>query len=136
VEQGLTIEQLVPGRRQRRPPIKSPSATASRVFAFSSNDWQDFVEGHSLVEKVLRSDPGASTPAWTSRRDRYRHVVEEIARKSTCPERRSRTARDWPRPDEQPIGKRDERAAHVGYYLIDQGRPALVATPRCGDRRA
>ena len=66
-EQGLTIEQLVlaEGQAQAADQVSMGNSITSLRF-LSSNDWREFVENHSLVEQILREDPAASTPAWTS----------------------------------------------------------------------
>ena len=60
-------------------------------------------------------------------RDRYRHAVEAdrpaqpACRSTTSPARRSNCAAGRSGVGAEP----DDRAAHVGYYLIDRGRPVL-----------
>ena len=49
----------------------------------SAMDWREFVERMSTVEQTLREDPaGVYGRMGFTTRDRYRHVVEEIAKKS------------------------------------------------------
>ena len=81
-EQGLTIEQLVQadGQAQAADQVSMGNSIISLRF-LSSNDWRDFVEKHSLVEQILREDPVYADMDFTTR-DRYRHVVEEIAKRS------------------------------------------------------
>jgi cyclic beta-1,2-glucan synthetase len=120
-EQGLTIEQLVQadGQAQAADQISMGNSIVSLRF-LSSNDWRDFVEKHSLVEQVLREDAVYGSMDFTTR-DRYRHVVEEIAKHSACSEQDvSRQAVQLANQ-----GSPDERTKHVGYYLIDGGRSAL-----------
>jgi len=55
----------------------------------STLDWKDFFETVSLIDPELAKDPaGVYSKMDFATRDRYRHVVEEIAKKSTTPERR------------------------------------------------
>ncbi|HEX2720933.1 MAG TPA: hypothetical protein VHM71_08270, partial [Candidatus Deferrimicrobium sp.] len=80
----------------------------------------------SVVELVLREDPGGTYGRMDfTTRDRYRHVVEKIAK--------------WSRLHEADVAREaillagegaarngpDDRAAHVGFYLIDKGLPRL-----------
>ena len=67
VEQGLTIEQLVraDGQAQAADQVSMGNSINSLRF-LSSNDWREFVEHHSLVEQILRTDSGAYYAAWTS----------------------------------------------------------------------
>jgi len=58
-------------------------------------------------------------------RDRYRHVVEKTAKSSDLSE--SEVAHKAIQLAEEGAARkeRDERAAHVGFYLIDKGLPQL-----------
>ena len=50
-------------------------------------DWREFVETMSVVEQTLREDPGGVYGRMDfATRDRYRHVVEEIAKGSRLSE--------------------------------------------------
>ena len=83
--------------------------------------WQEFFESISWAESELAADPaGVYARLDFETRDRCRSAVEEIAR--------------WSKHSEQEIidqalalakAAEDEVARHVGYYLIDAGRPAL-----------
>src|SRR5438105_6853106 len=81
-EEGLTIEQRVQadGQAQAANQVSMGNSIISLRF-LSSNDWRDFVEKHSLVEQILREDHVYGDMDFTTR-DRYRHVVEEIAKRS------------------------------------------------------
>jgi cyclic beta-1,2-glucan synthetase len=91
-------------------------------------DWRTFVEQQSALEAVLRAEPAGVYPQMTfATRDRYRHVVERIARRTRLPEQQvaahavelARAGRErWPD---------DAARGHVGYYLVDAGRAALEA---------
>ncbi len=98
----------------------------SSLRAVGRMDWKTFVEAQSRIERVLRSDPSGDYPRMTfATRDRYRHVVENIARRTRKAETavaelaiecaRQGAARH---PD-------DVRFAHVGYYLVDDGLAEL-----------
>jgi cellobiose phosphorylase len=81
-------------------------------------DWRDFVEAMSAVEHTLRGDPSYGAQDFATR-DRYRHVVEAIARRSAASED------DVARAAIRLAGAQTGRMAHVGYYLIDNGRRQL-----------
>jgi cyclic beta-1,2-glucan synthetase len=92
----------------------------------SSIDWTVFFERTSLVEKILREDPAGAYPQMDfPTRDRYRHAVEGLARRSRLSEL------DVARAvvDQAAAAQRDDpghdRRHHVGYYLISRGRFAL-----------
>ena len=91
----------------------------------NSTDWRKFVESHSVVEKTLRDDPARVYPEMDfATRDDYRHAIEEIARGSDLSEQevaaKAIQLAAMTRGDTQ-----EKRRQHVGYYLIDGGRPAL-----------
>jgi cellobiose phosphorylase len=89
-------------------------------------DWREFVETLSAVEQVLREDQGGVYGKMDfATRDRYRHTVEKIAKSSRRSE--PEVAREAIRlAREGAAGKgRDDRAGHVGFYLIDKGLEQL-----------
>ena len=84
-------------------------------------EWRELFESTSRAESELAADPaGIYARSDFETRDRCRSVVEEIAR--------------WSKRSEHEIidaaltlahSAEGEVARHVGYYLIDAGRPAL-----------
>jgi cellobiose phosphorylase len=131
-EQGLTIERLVvaDGQAQAADQVSMGNSITSLRF-LSSNDWRIFVEDHSRVEEVLQNDPACVYAGMDfTTRDRYRHVVEEIAKQSNRPEEDvARQAIGFAQTVVD-RGILHDRAAHVGYYLIDNGRPVLERSCR------
>ena len=126
-ERGLSIEQLVQleSQNQAADQVSVSHSIASLRF-LSAMDWKEFVETLSLVEETLRSDPsGVYGSMDFSTRDRYRHSVEFLARHSRASEgevaqKAVQLAADCARSQ-----GRQDRSAHVGFYLIDKGRTAL-----------
>lgn len=90
--------------------------------------WREFVESLSPVEDVLRQDSaGVHARMEFGSRDRYRHVVEDLARLAGIEEvevarHAVALARQATDGDDG-----DVRRSHVGYYLIDRGLPLLLA---------
>ena len=96
----------------------------------SAIDWNSFFEQSSRVEAILREDPaGIYCRQDFQTSDRYRRVIEAIARRSHADEievarhaielaRRARSSGSSPRD-------------HVGFYLIDRGQEELKATFNC-----
>jgi cyclic beta-1,2-glucan synthetase len=87
-----------------------------------TTDWREFVEKLSCVEQVLVQDPAGTYPLMDfTTRDRYRHVVEAIAKRSKKPEKEiAQTVLTLAGR----YGDGDasaKRARHVGFYLIDKG---------------
>jgi cellobiose phosphorylase len=91
--------------------------------AIGALDWNEFFERTSTVEAVLRRDPADAYAAMDiATRDRYRHAIEKVARRSTS--------------DEQGVAEAalslakgsangDDAPRHVGYWLVGEGRLQL-----------
>jgi len=124
--QGLTTEQLVraEGQSQAADQVSIGNSINSLRF-LNFTDWRQFVGQQSLVEQTLASDPAKIyTSMDFATRDRYRHAVEAIARRSQLSE--YEVANKAVQLAEQHAFEHpDRRAAHVGYYLIDRGRATL-----------
>jgi cyclic beta-1,2-glucan synthetase len=92
-------------------------------------DWQDFVEGQSRMETELRRDPsGFHRQMSFETRDRFRHVVERIARRTGHSE--TEVAIQAVAMAEEAAGAEPPDGAptdHVGYWLVDAGRARLEA---------
>ena len=126
-EQGLTIEQLVQQESQNQAADRvSVSHSVASLRFLSAMDWKAFVESLSLVEETLRSDPaGVYSKMDFSTRDRYRHSVEAISRYSQFSEAEvAHKAVQLAAGGAREKGHED-RSAHVGFYLIDQGHAML-----------
>jgi cellobiose phosphorylase len=95
------------------------SITSLRAIA--QMDWRLFVERQSRMEAVLREDPARCYDRMTfATRDRYRHAVERIAKRTRRAEETvARQAIYCARAGAE--AGDDVRRAHVGYYLIDDG---------------
>ncbi len=136
--------------------------TSLRVL--SALDWNVFFEKVSLVDGVLREDPaGIYARQDFATRDRYRRVIEKLARGSNVQEldiaRRAvkmahregeAPGKATPLPSlplgsagalpahRDPIRAQSRTEDHVGYYLLGQGRSELTAAiayrPKWKDR--
>ena len=133
VEQGLSIEQLVQleSQNQAADQVSVSHSIASLRF-LSAMDWKEFVETLSLVEETLRSDPAdVYSDMDFATRDRYRHSVEFFARhcqlsEADVAQRAIQLAADSARQK-----GREDRTAHVGFYLIDKGQSLLGRMAKC-----
>jgi cyclic beta-1,2-glucan synthetase len=126
-ETNQTIEQFIQleSQDQAADQVSMSNSIGSLRF-LSAMDWREFVETMSVVEQILRGDPADvySHMDFTTR-DRYRHAVEEIAKRSPLSEEEiARRAIQLARDRITPAAD-DGRAAHVGYFLIDKGRSLL-----------
>ena len=126
-ESGLTIEQLVQSENQQQAADQvSMSNSIGSLRFLGAMDWREFVETMSIVEQTLREDPGGVYGKMDfATRDRYRHVVEKIAKSSPLSE--SEVARQAIQLAHEGAARKggDDRAAHVGFYLIDEGLAQL-----------
>ena len=131
-ESGLTIERLVRAENQQQAADQvSMSNSIGSLRFLSAMDWREFVETMSSVEQTLRTDPGdVYSKMDFATRDRYRHVVEKIAGNSSLSE--IEVAREAIRLAHEGALRNgfDDRVAHVGFYLIDEGLPLLERSAR------
>jgi cellobiose phosphorylase len=94
--------------------------------SLSAIDWRGFVEGLSRVERTLREDPaGIHRRMDFATRDQYRHVIEEVAKQCQLTEATVAIhALELARARCALLGP-DHRESHIGFFLIDRGRPQL-----------
>lgn len=130
-EHSLTIDHLVQSENQQQAADQvSMSNSIGSLRFLGTMDWREFVETMSIVEQALREDPGGTYAKMDfSTRDRYRHVVEKMAKSGRLSEgevaaEAVRLAHESAANKDGTRG-RDDREAHVGYYLIDKGLPQL-----------
>ncbi len=89
-------------------------------------DWSELVEDVSLVDEELRKDPSGHYPRCDfATRDQYRHVVENIARKSKQSELEIAKQAIQLATSSLQKDPADHHRSHVGYYLISAGRKDL-----------
>ncbi len=144
-ETGLTIKQLVRSEIQQQAADQvSMSNTIGSLRFLEAMDWHTFVETLSVVEKTLRGDPGEAYAGMDfSIRDRYRHVVEKIARNSRLNITEDEVAHEAVQLAREGAALKGiaDRTAHVGFYLIDrglsqlEGRVKLCFSPAMAIRR-
>jgi cyclic beta-1,2-glucan synthetase len=124
---GATPEELtrVQHLRQAADQVSVGNAITS-MRAVAALDWNGFFERTSGVEALLRRDPlGSYLSTAKTTRDRYRHAVEMLARRSKADE--LAVAREVLALAEasHATAPGDRRRAHVGHYLVGDGRPEL-----------
>ncbi len=156
--QGTSIEQIIHAEHQRQ---AATQVTIGNIITsmrlLSTLDWRDFFESVSLIEPLLGADPaGAYSKMEFATRDRYRHVIERISKRTRSNELEvARTAvalaEDWRQAaDKSEEGKAKSESAddqssadkhpesHVGFYLVDDGLAQLEASfayhPKLGER--
>jgi len=129
-ESGWTSKELVQSENQQQAADQvSLSNSIGSLRFLDAMDWRTFVEAQSVVEQTLRQDPAVVYGKMDfPTRDRYRHVVEEIAKSSRHSESQvARQAIQLAREGAANKGGGD-RTAHVGFYLIDKGLAQLEGT--------
>jgi len=122
-ERGLSIEELVISEVQKQAVHQvSMSNSIGSLRLLDELNWRDFVEEHSIVEQTLREDfDGIYGSMDFAVRDRYRHVVEDIAKKSKINEYEVARIAIQLAHESTPERDKDIRTTHVGYYLIGSG---------------
>ena len=135
-ESGLTIEQLVQSESQQLAADQvSISNSIGSLRFLGAMDWREFVETMSVVEQILREDPdGVYGKMDFATRDRYRHVVEKIAKEQPAVRKRGGTQSD-------PIGprgrgqERQRRSSGTCWVLPHRQGVAAARTSwhRCDD---
>ena len=122
-ESGLSCVELVNSEIQKQAIHQvSISNSIGSLRLLDELNWRDFVEEHSIVEQTLREDLSGIYGAMDfSARDKYRHVVESIAKKSKITEHEVARIAVQLAHESMPSKDEDHRATHVGYYLIGKG---------------
>src|SRR5688572_18384588 len=119
---GSTIEQLIHTEHQRQ---AGAQVTVGNIITsmrlLSTLDWNDFFEKVSPIESLLGKDPAAVYSRMEfAARDRYRHVIERISKRTRASELEvAQAALDLA------AQAKDGAETHVGYYLIDTGLGSL-----------
>jgi cellobiose phosphorylase len=130
-ERSLTIDHLVQSENQQQAADQvSMSNSIGSLRFLGTRDWREFVETMSVVEQTLREDTGGTYGRMDfSTRDRYRHVVEKMAKSGRLSEGEVAAAAvrlaHGSTANKDGAHGRDDREGHVGYYLIDKGLPQL-----------
>ena len=122
-ESGLTSIELINAEVQKQAADQvSISNSIGSLRLLGAMDWRDFVEIHSIVEQTLREDNGGIYGLMDfSTRDRYRHVVEHISKKSKSSEHDVARIAIKLMHENANSNENDNRTSHVGYYLIGEG---------------
>ena len=133
-QRGLNVNEIV--RRENQSQAVNQVSVGNCMTSLrllSALDWNVFFERTNLVEPMLREDPaGAYAKQDFATRDRYRQIVEKLARGSGVEETEvARTGSAAQRGHDAPRN-------HVGYYLIGPGQrefqTELGYRPAVGER--
>jgi cyclic beta-1,2-glucan synthetase len=96
--------------------------------AISEQDWNDFFDNTSRTERILREDPLEIYPLMDFKsRDLYRKEIEKLAFATGRDENNlAEICLELAREGQRANGNESvlaHRKAHIGYYLLDAGRP-------------
>ncbi|MEP6762823.1 MAG: glucoamylase family protein [Gemmatimonadaceae bacterium] len=121
--EGLSAEEAVVASTHQLALTQLMMANSiTSLRAIGGRDWREFVERQSLLDRALRADPAHVYDQMTfTTRDRYRHVVERIAKRTGNDEV---WVAEWAVELAKLSLKReseDQRQGHVGFYLVDAG---------------
>ncbi|AFQ44502.1 GH36-type glycosyl hydrolase domain-containing protein [Desulfosporosinus meridiei] len=124
-KQDTTIEELAKLERQRQTMYQVSMGHAILSIHFiNAENWPRFFEDVSLVEGLFAKDPSNIYSAMDFQsRDFYRHCVEKISRIYKVSE--LVVARKILAKAEKARSEEDTEVAHVGYYLLGNGRNDL-----------
>ena len=128
-EQATTAEEMVRLEHQRQATMNVTVRnviTSMRLISWF--DWAQFVESTSLVDDVLRAQGSFGAMDFATR-DRYRHAIENLARRSELTEIELAT-RAVEMAAAAPVSegaKASSANTDPGFYLIGDGRAALEA---------
>ncbi|MDQ6647288.1 MAG: cyclic beta 1-2 glucan synthetase, partial [Pseudomonadota bacterium] len=139
-ESGQSIEHLIQLEAQQQAANQvAISNSIGSLRTLSAIDWRDFVERSSVVERYLREDPAGVYAAMDfATRDRYRHVIEAMARHHRLTESQVAEATLAMARAAETVTTGPSNSGHVGFYLIDKGLPQLERSfnvhPRLAER--
>jgi cyclic beta-1,2-glucan synthetase len=122
-----TAEDIIRGEHQRQGIAQASVANAVTSLRLCATlNWQEYVESVSLVEQVLQRDPAGAYPRMDFlSRDQQRQAVEVLARPSGEGQVRVALKVIESAREAAALGSPHDRAAHVGYHLVDRGRRNL-----------
>ena len=119
------VEDVFHAEHQRQATQQAAvSNTITSMRLLSGIDWADWFERVSRVEQVLRQDPnGVYAGSTFPTRDRYRHEVERLARRTGLAEHV--VAQRLVATANRGVPDATRRESHIGYYLIGAGQRAF-----------
>ncbi|SCY97010.1 GH36-type glycosyl hydrolase domain-containing protein [Alkaliphilus peptidifermentans] len=123
----MTVSRLIEDEHKSQAARKiSIGNSITSINAIAAIDWNELSENLSIVEKILRSDPSKVYPLMDfESRDYYRSNVIEIASQYKLSEIQvAKEAIHLAEKNNKIEG--NDKTAHVGYYIIDGGKQALI----------
>ena len=125
---GVSLDEIV--QREHADQIADNQTVRNIITsmrAISAFDWSQFVEDVSLVDACMRTHEGYAAMDFLTR-DRYRHAIEDLARRSPHSEVEvARRVIDKVRRISENGTATQARQSDPGHYLINAGRFAFEA---------
>ncbi len=114
----------MPDDRRSQPRVDDETRVIYCILSLrmlATQNWRDFFEEISVVEKILRTDPvGVYSQMDFETRNRYRNRIENLALGSSMDESGiAHEALCFAQNGDSP------RACHIGFYLVGEGRALL-----------
>jgi len=127
-EIGTTTTELIFAENQKQAADQvSMRNSIGSLRMLTTMDWRDFVEQHSIIEKVLQRDPAEVYPLMDfSTRDRYRHVVESLSKRSKLSEKEVADIVLQLAERQRDNVSEGQPTSHIGYYLVGKGLPQAL----------
>lgn len=122
-KRGLNIEEIVEAEYQGQ---ATSQVTVGNIFTsmrlLSAIDWGTFFENVSKIDPLFKTDPaGVYSEMTFATRNRYREIVERIAKSSKVDEIDVASSVIELAAAAHRVDPEDRRMSHIGYYLIDEG---------------
>ena len=133
--EGIVLEAAAADAQQEQAANQVSIANAiTSIRLLDALDWREFFERVSLAEAILRRDPAHTYAVMDfASRDRYRHSLETIARRSSDSEIEIAEKIVALAREALSIDASDDVRGHVGWWLVADGR--LRLEPLVGYRR-
>ena len=133
--EGIVLETAAADAQQEQAANQVSIANSiTSIRLLDALDWREFFERVSMAEAVLRRDPAQTYAVMDfASRDRYRHSLEIIARRSTDSEIEIAEKIVALAREALSIDASDDVRGHVGWWLMAEGR--LRLEPLVGYRR-
>ncbi len=133
--EGIVLEAAAADAQQEQAANQvSISNAITSIRLLDALDWREFFERVSIVEAILRRDPAHTYAVMDfASRDRYRHSLEVIARRSVDSEIEVAEKVVALANEALAVDASDDVRGHVGWWLMGDGR--LRLEPLVGYRR-
>ncbi len=130
--EGIVLETAAADAQQEQAANQVSIANAiTSIRLLDALDWREFFERVSIAEAILREDPAQTYAVMDfASRDRYRHSLEIIARRSTDSEIEVAEKIVALAREALAIDASDDVRGHVGWWLMAEGRLRARAARR------